>query len=127
MTEEDYTLDSVDNLKKILREFPKKIRDKEEQILSIETKKSEAILKNKYIENEETSNILEEKDEDKKKFSNQAIRDAELSRRLNRNAEFLSNKKIIEDQKQILESAKIEISYLKRVNGNVRSIALLGA
>ena len=82
MTEEDYNLDTVDNLKKILRELPLKIKEKEEKLLDIEIKKEEAILKNKIIESDISIEVSNEKEEDKKKYSNKELRETETKKRL---------------------------------------------
>ncbi len=124
--EEDYVLDNEDNIKKILRDFPIKIREREEQILSIETKKEEAILKNKLIETRATGDVAIEEVDGKKKYSNKELREVEVQKRLNLNPEYTSNGKTIEENIKIISNAKIELSYLKRLFKSAGDIALLG-
>ncbi len=124
--EEDYVLDNEDNIKKILRDFPIKIREREEQILSIEMKKEEAILKNKLIETQVTGDVSIEEVDGKKKYSNKELREVEVQKRLNLNPEYTSNGKTIEENIKIISNAKIELSYLKRLCKSAGDIALLG-
>ncbi len=126
MIEEDYVLDNEDNLKKILRELPIKIKNKEENIMNIEVKKEEAILKNKIIESDIAVEVANEKEEDKKKYSNKELREAEVKERLKGSLEYRSNAKIIEECIMITKTAKIELSYFKRLCKSAGDIALLG-
>ncbi len=126
MIEEDYVLDNEDNIKKILRELPIKIKEKEENIMNIEVKKEESILKNKIIENDIAIEVANEKEDDKKKYSNKELREVETKKRLSGSLEYRSNAKIIEECIKITNIAKIELSYFKRLCKSAGDIALLG-
>jgi len=117
----------MDDIKKILQEFPDKIREKEELILSMNIRKEEILLVNKSVELFTANDIASELLEDgKSKFSNEIKRKAELDNRLQLNNNYL---KADEEFKQLEKNIKHEaiiLEYMKRLFTASNTLALTG-
>jgi len=61
----------------------------------------------------------------KKKFSNQDMRDAELSRRLSTDKQYQNNTNSVNKKKTEIEKLKVELRYLENKQRNIRTIASL--
>lgn len=109
------------DLKSILKTMPKKIKEQEEELLECSFKKEELELKNKKIK-QELLNVIA----GIVSLTNELQRKAELEKRLDRHSEFASNDNTLKKLDKKLKEGEIELAYLKRLNTNANSLALIG-
>ena len=146
-------LEDVSSIKKILKTFPEKIKEHEEKTFASEIRKEELIAKKKVIESEVSYSVSEEKikfdvevkpdkrsmtkeekenykpvfkSEPKPRFTNDMQRENEANKRLLNNPDYNNYQKEIDKLSREISTAKIELSYLKRLNQNAGYLAVLG-
>lgn len=103
-----------EELVKELLNLPKLIKEKQRDILELQKQIRLVEYKKKEIENEITLAVFEERDsQGKPRFSNIAIRKAEIARRLKRDKKY---QELLEYERELmtrLNEEKIELEYLQ--------------
>jgi len=151
-TMEDYDMENSNNLRKILKEMPKKIKNFEEKIIYLENMKEEVIAKRRLIEIEaerfiryEKEEILVEKKiskvgwskedkanykpvftkELKTKFKNEFEREEEKSKKLSNHVEYNKFQEEIDERIRVIDTLKIQLRYMIRINQNCGYLVML--
>ena len=153
MTEDNYTLDEVRTVTKILKEFPFKIKELEEKISVVSIIKEELIAKKKTMESEIALEVYNEKikipveikpdkrsmtkeekekyipifqDVFKDRFTNELQRESEERKRLANSKDYNEYQDTIDKSSKDINSKMIQLSYMKRLNSNAGYLAVLG-
>lgn len=144
-------LSTKQGIKKILVEFPDTIRGKAEHIYGMDLKKGELISINKTIEYDLIRSIKAEKENvevevkataaekkeegykakfetiSKTKYTNEFQRESAVNTRLLSHKEYTSNNASIDHTDKDIGTAKIELSFLKRMHESSKYLAMMGA
>jgi len=115
-----------DELKDRLETMPKKIFDKEMELLDKVDAYDESLLKEKNIELKTYFEVEAETDPaGKKVFTNDTKRKAETDKRLEVNADYVTLKEQSKIAKREIEVEKLAIAFLKRKLKSARALAEL--
>lgn len=95
--------------------LPDEIRLKEMDIIRTGDQVAELDKKNEFVKNQTKASVAADKDveTEKPKFTNESLREAELSRRLNDNVEFQEQERKIGELRQFKAVDEVQLRYLQ--------------
>ena len=133
---QEYSLATNEDLRGALQKLPALIKEKQDGVFNVQIKKGELIKKNKTIESDmirsiaaETEQVADKKTGElvlKKKYTNEMQRTAQFNVRLMNNKDYNEMQDSVDRLDKWVSETEIELSYLKRLNGNAGYLTLLG-
>ena len=133
---QEYSLGTNEDLRSALQKLPGLIKEKQDAVFKAQTQKGEWIKKNKTIESDmiraiaaETEQVEDKKTKElvsKKKYTNDMQRTSQFDVRLMNNIDYNKMQDSVDKLDKWVSETEIELSYLKRLNGNAGYLTLLG-
>ena len=122
---EEMRLDTNKNLIETLTKRPEQIYKKEQELVDLNEKLTEANIKKRSIEDMVYYVVSSEELDGKKTFSNEPKRKAETERRLKDQTDYKEITDEVVSLSKEIKNLALEIEFLKRHNRNIRVIAQL--
>jgi len=131
---DEFSLEDTKAIITILKILPLKLFKKESEIYKQELEKGELISINKTIEYDVKRKVATETEEKEvkgemktvKKFSNEMARDSQSLSILSNRKDYQSNKEKIDTIDKEINSAKIALSYMKRILRSAEALIYAG-
>lgn len=97
-----------------LMKLPYEIRQKEMDIIRTGDQIAELDKKNEFVKNQTKAAVAADKDpeNDKVRFTNESLRDAETGRRLSENLEFQAQEKSLQEFKTLKAVDEVQLRFL---------------